>query len=139
MRALCLHQPWATLVALGYKHVETRSWTTAYRGDLMIHAAARKRALPDASLVMTATLRSIGYDFPLGAFVARCRLVDVVPTEEFDPSTHDALLGDFSTGRFAWVLDDISELTIPVPARGQQGLWTPTDVGVGVGRDGCRA
>ena len=26
MRALTLHQPWATLIALGIKTIETRSW-----------------------------------------------------------------------------------------------------------------
>lgn len=41
MRALTLWQPWATLVALGVKTIETRSWGTSYRGPLLIHAARR--------------------------------------------------------------------------------------------------
>jgi hypothetical protein len=32
MKALTLHQPWATLVALGAKQIETRSWPTRHRG-----------------------------------------------------------------------------------------------------------
>ena len=32
MKALCLHQPWAYLVAIGAKRYETRSWKTRYRG-----------------------------------------------------------------------------------------------------------
>lgn len=39
MKALTLTQPWATLVATGAKLIETRSWYTAYRGPLAIHAA----------------------------------------------------------------------------------------------------
>lgn len=39
MKALTLHQPWATLVALGVKSIETRSWTTSHRGPIAIHAA----------------------------------------------------------------------------------------------------
>lgn len=39
MRALTLTQPWATLVAIGAKKIETRSWSTSYRGPLAIHAA----------------------------------------------------------------------------------------------------
>ena len=39
MKALTLTQPWATLVALGEKRIETRSWSTSYRGRLAIHAA----------------------------------------------------------------------------------------------------
>ena len=39
MKALSLWQPWATLVAIGAKKNETRSWETLYRGPLAIHAA----------------------------------------------------------------------------------------------------
>ena len=39
MKALTLTQPWATLVAIGAKRIETRSWRTSYRGPLAIHAA----------------------------------------------------------------------------------------------------
>jgi len=34
MKALTLYQPFASLVALGLKQVETRSWRTSYRGPL---------------------------------------------------------------------------------------------------------
>lgn len=43
MKALTLTQPHARLVALGVKPFETRSWATAFRGLLVIHAA---RATP---------------------------------------------------------------------------------------------
>jgi len=39
MKALTLTQPWASLMALQSKTIETRSWYTAYRGELVIHAA----------------------------------------------------------------------------------------------------
>ena len=39
MKALSLTQPWATLVAMGAKRIETRSWATSYRGPLAIHAS----------------------------------------------------------------------------------------------------
>lgn len=42
MKAISLWQPWASLVALGVKTIETRSWSTKYRGPLTIHAAARR-------------------------------------------------------------------------------------------------
>ncbi len=46
MKAITLWQPWASLVAIGAKTIETRSWATSYRGPLAIHAAARKPAVP---------------------------------------------------------------------------------------------
>ncbi len=39
MKALTLTQPWASLVAVGAKRIETRSWETNYRGTIAIHAA----------------------------------------------------------------------------------------------------
>jgi hypothetical protein len=37
--ALSLKQPWAALVVLGLKTIEIRSWPTARRGRILIHAA----------------------------------------------------------------------------------------------------
>jgi activating signal cointegrator 1 len=39
MKGLTLTQPWASLVANGAKTIETRSWSTSYRGPVAIHAA----------------------------------------------------------------------------------------------------
>ena len=39
MKAITVWQPWATLLATGQKHNETRSWKTSYRGEILIHAA----------------------------------------------------------------------------------------------------
>lgn len=41
MKALTLHQPWASLIAAGVKTIETRSWSTRYRGPLAVHAGKR--------------------------------------------------------------------------------------------------
>lgn len=75
--------------------------------------------------------------------VATCRLAGVVPTTDvcFDGtdgsdwmlvasgrvSVHsqdgNRALGDFSPGRFAWLLSHIEPVDPPVPARGRQQLW----------------
>lgn len=39
MKVVSLMQPWATLIALGEKSIETRSWATKYRGEIAIHAS----------------------------------------------------------------------------------------------------
>lgn len=41
MKAITLYQPWATLVAIGAKRIETRSWFTSYRGPLAIHVSKK--------------------------------------------------------------------------------------------------
>jgi hypothetical protein len=51
MRVLSVRQPWADLIASGRKTLEVRSWSTAYRGPLVIAAAQRPwgQARVDAS------------------------------------------------------------------------------------------
>src|SRR3712207_3561005 len=39
LKAITLHQPWATLMSVGAKMWETRSWATDYRGKIAIHAS----------------------------------------------------------------------------------------------------
>jgi len=39
MKAISIRQPWAWLIVHGGKDIENRSWETAYRGPLLIHAA----------------------------------------------------------------------------------------------------
>ncbi|CAM9945696.1 unnamed protein product, partial [Choristocarpus tenellus] len=38
---ITLHQPWASLLVMGIKRVEGRSWGTSHRGNLWVHAAAK--------------------------------------------------------------------------------------------------
>lgn len=48
MKALSVRQPWAWLLAMGYKPIENRTWYGSYRGRLLIHAAktADEMSLP---------------------------------------------------------------------------------------------
>ncbi|HXI90499.1 MAG TPA: hypothetical protein VNH18_23505 [Bryobacteraceae bacterium] len=111
MKALSLTQPWATLVAIGAKRIETRGWPTKYRGPLAIHAA---KVFPgSAKLVCYAamTLDALGWPraqrhvidqpllgtritqpwlndidarvkaLPLGAVLCTCQLVNCLETE----------------------------------------------------------
>jgi hypothetical protein len=132
MKALTLTQPWSTLVALGVKNIETRSWSTPYRGRLAIHAA--KGFPPDARLIcrrepfkrvlMAAGIESLA-DLPLGVLLATVQLVDCVPTGKVRSrlSSEEYAFGDYSAGRWAWLLDDVQPLSEPVPACGALGLW----------------
>lgn len=126
MKALSLWQPWATLVALKHKQVETRSWSTNYRGPIAIHAAVR--ALAGEARQLASEEHAFGRlpgRIPFGAIVATAKLVDVQPTQDAQllVSALDRRLGNFAWGRFAWFLEEIVPLSDPLPARGRQGLW----------------
>jgi hypothetical protein len=46
MKAISLKQPWANLVASGKKTIETRKWSTNYRGDLVICSSQNPKIEP---------------------------------------------------------------------------------------------
>jgi hypothetical protein len=141
VRGITLWQPYATLVAVGVKSIETRSWGTDFRGRLAIHAAKRWNAAQMIACEQAEDeLRPVlflGYPWRelLGCIVAICTLADVrcVPLEGWRPgidAPHDDFRwGDLSPGRYAWVLTDVRLVTPPIPCRGMQGLWeVPPDV-----------
>lgn len=77
---------------------------------------------------------------PRGAIIAIAELVDCRRTEEFihngliyaqnNPkypfhiTDQERALGDFSQGRYAWMLYNIQALKQPVPYKGKQGLFS---------------
>ena len=145
MKAISLWQPWATAIALGLKKIETRSWATNVRGRIAIHAALRAtRDERDSLKLILLNSRPAREGFaaagvtdfdelPRGAIVATCELADCVPVEvagarglvPFD----EFVWGNFTEGRFAWILRDVRPLTTPVPFTGRQGFfdWSESD------------
>jgi activating signal cointegrator 1 len=116
LKALSLWQPWASLIYDGRKTIETRSWKMWHRGPLAIHAA--KRIEKDACA-------SFGYDWrtiPSGSILC---IVDVVDCVRFpSPKAPPDEYGDFSEGRFGFLLKMLEKFPVPIPARGMQGIWT---------------
>ena len=140
--ALTVTQPWATLIAIGAKRIETRSWATSYRGPLAIHAAkgfpAWARAAcqrePVRSVLRAAGIRTTA-ELPRGMVVAITTLADVARIGPWRKAAWERLLlpdelsvqerafGDYTPGRFAWRLGD-GVHSLAVPARGAQRLWS---------------
>lgn len=106
MKALTLTQPYATLIAIHAKHIETRSWATSYRGPLAIHAAKglgpvggrnglidlvgmpvfQEVLVPDAKggayweeIIDAVNAADV---LPRGAVIATCELYDCRPTDD---------------------------------------------------------
>lgn len=109
MKCLSLWQPWATLIAIGAKQVETRSWRTRYRGPIAIHAAKvwtqQLETLCSLHSTINACLRSddeirrrmfgppaedrlqVARTLPLGCIVAVARLDMCLPTPRAAPDS----------------------------------------------------
>ncbi len=58
-----------------------------------------------------------------GRIIETVEIVDCVPVENILPTLmeQERLLGDYSPGRFAWVLKNPIMFEKPIPARGKQG------------------
>ncbi|OUN01378.1 MAG: hypothetical protein BAA04_07105 [Firmicutes bacterium ZCTH02-B6] len=133
MRGLTVLQPWATLIAIGAKRIETRSWPTSYRGPVLIHAGKSREYLHVA--VFAGWAGPLWGRFPkpeqlpLGAVVAVADLVDCVQmTEAYIAKVpmDERRFGYYLPGRYAWHLANVRALDKPVPAQGQRGLWRPS-------------
>jgi hypothetical protein len=157
MKALTLTQPWASLVALGCKRIETRSWYTMYTGVVCIHAA--KGFPKDARYVVSespfqqALCEKLGRtpvlatDLPISQIIAVATLTgcmtfvaetpdfirDLSKRGELPPNEVD--FGDFAAGRYGFMLDDVIPLDQPIQVRGALGLWNlPRNVETSVRR-----
>jgi hypothetical protein len=121
MKAICLKQPWAELVASGKKTIETRGWRTGYRGPLLVVASR----IPDRG-AMTLHQRELrgklreqsGLRF--GAAVAVVQLVRIerlsgTPIEQRAACCPCA-------GKWGWFLEGAVRID-PFPVRGMPGLF----------------
>lgn len=132
MKCLSLWEPWATLIARGDKHIETRSWFTSYRGPLAIQSAKSTKLLHmwealwyEANDGIPGCAPATPATWPHGRVIAVATLFDCVPTVPLADvlSMKERAFGDYTIGRFAWLLKDVRVLSTPIPTRGYQGLW----------------
>jgi len=153
MKAISLWQPHATLIGIGAKPFETRSWQTPYRGKIAIHAGKnqeeiagiqqRIKSLKERGIwteqkdtFLSEMARSAsewgkahgldGFkwkDFPFGAVIAIADLTAIYPTRDLHLELPVSLFGDFTAGRYAWKMSNVEMLKTPYSLRGQQGLW----------------
>lgn len=128
LTAITLHQPWASLVAKGWKQYETRDWPTNHRGLIVIHAGRKpkgKQELREHDKVVASFKDLLNEDCPYSAVVAIAELTDVIlMTEEFinQQCPTELRCGDWKIGRYAFKLENVRPLA-PIPATGKQGLW----------------
>ncbi len=151
MRAVTLHQPWASLIALGHKTTEKRGWPapkTPVGTRITIHVAKRRPRRSEWNDQVAETVP--GMELPLGAVVATARVDGCVRalsagftklSEPIHPGKvwavdrsgqerRDAYqmksdpYGDYSEGRWIWLLSRVRPVEPPIEARGNRGVWT---------------
>lgn len=132
-----MHQPWASLVALGVKTIETRPGphpSTMYGGKIAVHANKTTdwlHLLNDEPF--KSALESLARTgLPLGCVIATVEIVKSVGLTEESVATvrrnkpDELPLGNFTEGRFGWLLRKPILLREPIPFRAHQG-WPDID------------
>ena len=163
VKFLTLWEPWASAIPAGLKTVETRGYSSPFRGWVMIHAGVHKLTKAERAALPPGIKRAmLDLDMHPGHVVALARIADIVPTDHHHttfgsvegwqqvrkPSgpvpgaggvpgrpapTHlvtkigaaEMVWGNYSPGRYAWLLANIVKLPEPVPMKGDLGLKTP--------------
>jgi hypothetical protein len=101
MKALSIKEPWATMFIKGKKTIETRVWSTKYRGDLLL--CASKKPVSKIS----------GHAF------AVAKLIGCEPMTKLDEKLACCEVYD---GAWSWFLIDVT-LIKPLLVKGQLGLF----------------
>ena len=146
MKAISLWQPWASLIVLGEKKIETRSWYTAYRFPVLIHAAKRKNLSEMEELAeydeyvealqsfipadaKSMTVKQMMNAMPYGAIIGKATLSDCRTTRSVTPelSKKELMLGNYEPGRYAWILKNPVMFKEPIPYKGEQGFFNVPD------------
>ena len=136
MKVLSLLQPWATLVMLGAKQFECRSWQTVYRGPLLIHASAKKPS-KRAQLFFEQSEYFKNYindmdQLPYGSLIAEVQLTQIYKTEWLVQNLEmvsnknwqqEFAFDDYSPNRYAWKFTNPKKLDFFLPLKGTLGLW----------------
>ena len=106
MKAISIRQPYASWIAEGKKTIETRSWKTNYRGDMLI--------------VSSKTLTG-GKNLPKGQALGIANLADCRPMVKEDEGAA-MVKSSPGLGKYAWVLSDIRKIK-PFPVQGKAGIY----------------
>jgi hypothetical protein len=115
IRSLSIRQPWTDLLLAGIKRVENRTWNTAWRGQMALHAGKQRdprgRKLIDE--------RGIVLSQRTGGYLGCARLVDI----HADAGCCRDVWGEPDC--FHWVLTEPIRFAEPIDGNGKLGLYRP--------------
>lgn len=114
MKAISIRQPWASLIVAGIKDIENRSWTTAYRGKVLVHASKKI----DKKAMKLVAKMGLGPNFIktmeqyTGGIIGEIEIVDCVKKSD----------SQWFEGPFGFVLKNAKPMEF-LPLLGQLGLF----------------
>lgn len=125
MKVITIKEPFATLIAEGYKEYEFRTWKTKYRGDILIHAGKGidKKAME--------RFKHLNLTYSSGKIIAKAVLTDCiridsrVRTTLEDKNEHPVysyVINHPDWNGYGFKLEKVEKIN-PIEIKGKLGLW----------------
>ncbi len=124
MKVISIKQPFATLIAVGLKEYEFRTWKTKYRGDILIHASKSidKEALEK--------FKKLNLEYPTGCILAKGVITDCVYIDKDmknmlnkkNSLVYSGVCQDEEFEGYGFKIENIEKIE-PIYVNGMLGLW----------------
>ena len=123
MKVITIKQPWATLIAKGYKEYKFRTWKTKYRGEILIHAGkgTDKEAMT--------RFEDLKLEYPEGCIIAKAKITDCIYVDDNfrkrvipkNPNVYKSLNRTEWEG-YGFKIEEVEEIR-PIKINGKLSLW----------------
>ena len=124
MKVITIKQPWATLIAEGYKEYEFRTWKTKYRGEILIHAGKGidKKAMEK--------FKHLHLEYPSGCIIARATITDCIYVDDEmrkmlkskNSLVYSNIIKNIEWNGYGFKLEDVDKIE-PIKINGKLSLW----------------
>lgn len=124
MKVLTIKQPFASLIASGYKEFEFRTWKTKYRGELLIHAGkgVDKKAMEK--------FKDLNLEYPQGCIIAKVKLVDCIEIDDSarkmleakKSKVYESILSKKDWRGYGFKIENVEKIK-PIEISGKLGFW----------------
>ncbi len=123
MKVITIKQPWATLIAEGYKEYEFRTCKTKFRGDILIHAGKSidKKAME--------RFKYLELEYPIGQIIAKAIITDCIYVDEKfaqkcvkNPIVYKGLINKGNWNGYGFKLEKVEKIS-PIKVNGKLSLW----------------
>ena len=124
MKVITIKQPWATLIAEGYKEYEFRTWRTKYRGEILIHAGKGidKKAMEK--------FKHLKLEYPSGYIIAKATITDCVYVDDEmrkmlklkNSLVYSNIIRHTEWNGYGFKLENVEKIE-PIEVNGKLSLW----------------
>ena len=124
MKVITIKEPYATLIAEGYKEYEFRVWKTNYRGEILIHASK------NIDKENAERFKYLNLTYSPGKIIAKANLTDCVLVDESfskkmlekDKIVYKNLSRKREKKLYGFKLENVEKVK-PIEVSGKLSLW----------------